>query len=103
MAYITIKGHDYKVIGKDTKFAYRYMRSYHRSEGSLFQAYGRPSNAKIEAWEKICRRLTNVRITGAGTWQFSCAGMLEDEDGRRHFVIETPCYSFIVIDGWEYI
>lgn len=103
MSCVTIKGYNYKVIGKNTKKAQHYMKAYMADYGSIYEAYGRPSSAKVSAWEEICRRLSLVRITGAGTFQFSCAGLLKDDDGRKHFVIETPGYSFIVLDGWDYM
>lgn len=104
MAVITVNGYNYTILNKTTKKARGYMHDYRKNYGSLFNAYGRPSSAKIDAWNEICRRLTDVRITGAGTFQFSCAGKLVDkETGDVYFVIETPCYSYAVPGGWDYM
>lgn len=103
MKRIIIKGHVYDIIGLNNQKVKKWMRQYHENYGDLWCCYGRPSQYKVDAWEEICGRLTNVRMLGAGTFTFSCGGMLVDEERNRHFVIETHCHSYIVIDGWEYI
>lgn len=107
MACTEINGHTYNLIGKKSKMANDYMRRYARNTDKphLMQNYGTCSERKKEAWCEICSRLREVRITGAGTDFFSCAGKLVDKDtGDEYFVIETPSYSYAVSGGsWRYL
>lgn len=101
--YMTINGYNYTVLNAKTKKANDYMRRYSSNYGGLYNNYKSCSSRKQAAWEEICRRLFDVRITGAGSDFFSCAGILLDkETGKKHFVIETPSYSYIVENGYDY-
>lgn len=106
MACTEINGHTYNLIGKTSKMARDYMGRYarHAARPHLMQNYTTCSDRKKEAWTEICQRLTEVRITGAGSSFFSCAGKLVDHDtGDEYFVIETPSYSYAVMCGWKYL
>ena len=106
MAYIEINGHNYNIIGRTSKMAKDFMRRYARNidKWDLMQNYKTCSEAKKSAWMEICSRLSEVRITGAGSSFFSCAGRLVDKDtGDEYFVIETPSYSYAVNGGWKYL
>lgn len=106
MAYIEINGHNYNMIGRTSKMAKDFMRRYARNtdKPDLMQNYKTCSEAKKSAWREICSRLSEVRITGAGSDFFSCAGKLVDKvSGDEYFVIETPSYSYAVSGGWKYL
>lgn len=106
MGYITVNGHNYHMLGRTSKMAIKFMKRYvkHAAKPHLMQNYTTCSDRKKEAWLEICSRLTEVRITGAGSSFFSCAGRLVDnETGDEYFVIETPSYSYAVIGGWKYL
>lgn len=106
MGYITINGHNYNMIGRTSRMAKDFMRRYarHADKPDLMQNYKTCSDEKKSAWREICSRLSEVRITGAGSSFFSCAGRLVDKDtGDEYFVIETPSYSYAVIGGWKYL
>ena len=106
MGYITVNGHNYNMIGRTSKMANDFMRRYarHADKPDLMDNYKTCSEAKKSAWREICSRLTQVRITGAGSDIFSCAGRLVDKDtGDEYFVIETPSYSYAVSGGWKYL
>lgn len=105
MACTKINGHTYNLIGKTSKMVCDFMRRYarHADKPDLMDNYKTCSERKKEAWREICSRLTCVRITGAGSDIFSCAGKLVDHDtGDEYFVIETPSYSYAVMGGWKY-
>ena len=106
MACTKINGHTYNLIGKTSKMARDYMGRYarHAAKPHLMQNYKTCSERKKEAWTEICSRLTDVRMTGAGSSFFSCAGRLVDKDtGDEYFVIETPSYSYAVLGGsWRH-
>lgn len=106
MACTEINGHTYNLIGKTSKMARDFMGRYarHAAKPDLMDNYKTCSDRKKEAWTEICSRLTEVRITGAGSDFFSCAGKLVDKDtGDEYFVIETPSYSYAVSGGWTYL
>lgn len=106
MACTKINGHTYNLIVKTTKMVRDYMERYSRNteKPDLMQNYKTCSNRKKEAWAEILSRLTCVRITGAGSDIFSCAGKLVDHDtGDEYFAIETPSYSYAVSGGWKYL
>lgn len=106
MSCTKINGYTYNWIGLKSKMAQDFMRRYamHKDRWHLMQNYTTCSERKLAAWEEICSRLTEVRITGAGSSFFSCAGKLVDHDtGDEYFAIETPSYSYIVFGGsWKY-
>lgn len=65
------------------------------SRTTIFKAYGRPSNRKIEAYNQIVQEMQSVhgsgmRITGAGSDIFSCAYTVDTPDCETYLIYHTP-------------
>lgn len=90
-------------INPTTKQAKRviHMYEYTRKGDSIFKAYGRPSDRKIDAFNHILKEMSDVggfamRITGAGCDVFSCAYQVKDGSGITYLVYHTPSNRFAV-------
>lgn len=67
-----------------------------RRRDSIYTAYGRPSAAKVSAWEAIRQRACNTEgyrhdlaVVGAGTYGFSTIYSIIDEIGRIWLIKDT--------------
>ena len=86
-----------KTIGKNTKLGQHYLRSYDYSKMyNIYQAYARPSAAKVEACEEcfdMCREEggRDFKIISAGCQFFSVAWTTDE--GLR---VETALNSYII-------
>lgn len=75
--------------------SYERSKDYRWTYSSIFQAYGRPSSAKISAWEH-CERLrdefngTNLRVLSRNTFMFTAGFEFEDENGVINYMLITP-------------
>lgn len=68
---------------------------------SIFKAYVRPSNRKIDAFNAIRKEMQRVggfgmRITGAGCDVFCCAYQVKDGSDITYLVYHTPSNRFAV-------
>lgn len=69
---------------------------------SIFKAYAKPSQKKIEAFYEIKKEMqdTNgygLRITGAGSDFFSCAYKLVDPEGKTYLIYHTHVNRFAIL------
>ena len=80
-----------------------FYQSYCRStEYNIFQAYNRPSDAKIRAFDYCLDLMSKldghgIRIVGHNCMTFS-AGFEFEKDGRRYYCHITPTYDY-----WGYV
>lgn len=87
-------------LNQSTKKAQGFINSYLKSHVvSIYSAYGKPSEAKVSAFERICDRAANaatpVYIISAGVQFFSTA--YEDViSGARGLVVDTPSNTFFI-------
>lgn len=72
------------------------------NKGSIYEAYGKPSSVKINAWESIARRARgtegynkDLRCTSATCYFFSTIYSYTRPDGT-FIVYDTPSYTKIV-------
>ena len=91
-----------KTINNNTKKAHAYIDAYNRSNiYSLFEAYERPSAAKIQA-DYECRSMKRsenghgYKIISYNTFQFSAAWI-----SGNSLRIETACNSFVIPNAAE--
>lgn len=97
----TIKGVEFTIVNTNTKQAEQMIRNYNYSNSCwLCQAYGRYSDAKERAENKILDEMQKIggysyRITGAGSCYFSCAYRL-DHEGKKYLVYHTPSYRYLI-------
>ena len=89
-------------INKGTKKAAEIIADTLRDLGSIFEAYGRCSNAKIQAWEEIKERAENtsgynhdLHVCGKCTSNYSTVYTFTDENGKRFAVKDTWTNTFI--------
>lgn len=83
-------------IKNTTKKAQEIINDYNRAGyGSIFQAYGRPSSTKVNAWLEIERRATqtagynhDLKVCGAGSFNFSTIYSYT-ENGHTHIIKDT--------------
>lgn len=69
---------------------------------SIFKAYAKPSQKKIEAFFEIKKEMQDVdgyglRITGAGSDFFSCAYKLVDPEGKTYLIYHTHVNRFAIL------
>ena len=90
-------------VNPTTKQGQRIMHMYEYTQkgDSIFKAYGKPSNRKIEAFNEIAKERVDVggwgmRITGAGSDVFSCAYQVKDGSDITYLVYHTPSNRFAV-------
>lgn len=86
----------FSYLNKDTQKAQSAIKRYNANKlgSSIFDAYKKPSAAKIHAFKVIKNEMDevggkNMRITGAGCDVFSCAYQLGND-----LIWHTPCYRF---------
>ena len=68
---------------------------------SIFSAYGKPSFAKIRAFNyclNTCRKYNgfNLRILSKNNFMFTCGFFFYNEDGKKQFYYITPSYDVII-------
>ena len=74
-----------------------YYDTYMKVEGrTLDDAYGRCSSAKKCAWESIRERMVKqggfgLSVLHANSFNFTTGYMYKDEQGLKHFVVDTMC------------
>lgn len=97
-----MKGYTHITMKKSTQRAQSFIRRYkfYREKGidNIFKAYGRPSQAKVDAYNDIEKEMKDVGgygmvITGAGCNFFSCAYRLKDD-----LVVHVPTDVFVIKD-----
>ena len=102
---LATKGIDLNVtyVNPNTKKAQHMINAFINSRrgDSIFKAYAKPSQKKIEAFYEIEREMRDVdgygmRITGAGSDIFSCAYKLVDPEGHTYLIYHTPCNRFAI-------
>lgn len=70
---------------------------------TLDDVYGRYSGAKRNAWESIRERVAStpnsryLTVLTASTSSFTTGYMYTDEQGQKHFVVDTPSYTTDVL------
>lgn len=74
----------------------------HAKFDSIHKAYGRPSSAKVSAFNNILKEMsevdgTGMRITGAGSDIFSCAYKVKDISGETYLIYHTPVNRFAIL------
>lgn len=89
------------IINKDTKKARRIIAAYNNStKADIFEAYKVPSSTKIKSFQFIKKEMEeeggkDIRITGAGTDNYSCAYRVFD--GTNWYLIYyTKINRFII-------
>ena len=90
-------------LNATTQKAPRVIRMYELTKkgDSIYKAYGRPSQAKVDAFNKILKEMQEVhgwgmRITGAGSDVFSCAYKVKDGSDYTYLVYHTPVNRFVI-------
>ena len=90
-------------INRTTQKAERiiHMYEYTKKGDSIYTAYIKPSQRKINAFNVILQEMQsvggfNMRITGAGTDVFSCAYQVKDGSDITYLVYHTPSNRFAV-------
>lgn len=78
-----------------------HMYDYTRKGDTIYKAYGRPSQRKVDAFNEIVKEMSSVggysmRITGAGSDVFSCAYKVKDGSGITYLVYHTPDNRFAI-------
>lgn len=95
-----------KIVNPETKEAAHIIALFKdlkwSNKGSIYEAYGKPSSAKISAWESIARRALgtegynkDLRCTSASCYFFSTIYSYTREDGT-FIVYDTPSTTKIV-------
>ena len=74
----------------------------HAKFDSIHKAYGKPSSAKVSAFNEILKEMsevggTGMRITGAGSDIFSCAYKVKELLGETYLIYHTPLNRFAVL------
>lgn len=89
-------------LNENTQKAQGMIHRYNVSKKStIFDAYDRPSKEKINAYYKIKDEMNEVggyglRMTGAGSYIFSCAYLLKDNN-VLYLIYHTPSDSYKII------
>ena len=68
---------------------------------SIFSAYGKPSCAKIRAFQycvETCEKYNGfkLRILSKNTFMFTCGFFFYDKDGKKQFYYITPSYDVFI-------
>lgn len=91
------------LLNPNTKQAKSCLHKYNFTQkgSSIFTAYGKPSNRKVQAFNEIKKEMETVggwgmRITGAGSDIFSCAYKVNCDDGKDYLIYHTPCNRFAI-------
>lgn len=104
MGLLTKNGKELNVtfVNPNTQKAQQMIDRYVRSDDdSIFKAYGRPSSAKVYAFNEIAKEKSDVNgtglfITGAGSDVFSCAYQVEDKDGKNYLIYHTHVNRYAI-------
>ena len=90
-------------INRTTQKAERviHMYEYTRKGDSIYKAYCRPSQRKVDAFNEILKEMqsvggSNMRITGAGSDVFSCAYQVKDGSDITYLIYHTPDNRFAI-------
>jgi hypothetical protein len=90
-------------LNRNTKQAERviHMYEYTRKGNSIYTAYGKPSDKKVDAFNEIKSEMErvkgfNMRITGAGSDVFSCAYQVKDGSDITYLIYHTPSNRFVI-------
>ena len=92
-----------KILKKNSKQAQQFLREYNSSYiSSVFEAYGRPSYAKIMAEnhiKEIMKELygDNYKIISFNTCNFTCCFTFE-EDGKTYYRVDTSKHTYLIED-----
>jgi hypothetical protein len=67
----------------------------------IYKAYGKPSSTKVKTFYAIVDEMRNangssMRITGAGSDQYSCAYKVRDVEGNFYLIYHTACNRFAI-------
>jgi hypothetical protein len=87
------------ILNKNTEKAKGMICRYNAARrSSIYEAYGKPSIAKIRAFNSIHKEMENcngrnMKITGAGSSQFSCAYVIT-EDNTNFLIYHTSSNVF---------
>ena len=78
-----------------------HMYEYTKKGDSIFKAYAKPSQRKVDAFHEILKEMQDmkgwdIRITGAGCDVFSCAYQVKDGSGITYLIYHTPCNRFCI-------
>lgn len=90
-------------VNRTTQCARDTIRRYENAKyDSIYKAYKKPSNKKVEAFQEILKEMSNVkgydmRITGAGCDVFSCAYRVKDGSGVEYIIYHTPTNRYCVV------
>ena len=90
-------------VNRNTKAAEGIIHKYEYTKkgNSIYTAYGKPSQRKVEAFFEIKREMEkvngfNMRITGAGSDVFSCAYQVKDGSEITYLIYHTPNNRFAI-------
>ena len=91
-------------IKANTKKAAAIIReAAYAGKGDIFQAYGRPSSEKVKTFLAIKERANNtpgynhdLRVSGAGSHQYSTIYTVSNPDGTTSYIKDTKCNTFCV-------
>ena len=73
------------------------------NKGSIFEAYDRPSSAKVSSYQDIVIRATNtegynndIKVVGAGSWNYSTMYSFTDNKGWTFIVYDTADNTYLI-------
>ena len=103
MIDVVIKGYRFTPLNNTTKKAQRVLARYTWSRKSdIYEAYKNPSSTKVSTFYQLKRKMEDLngygmKITGAGSDQYSCAFLITDNKTNKTYLIyETSCNSYII-------
>ena len=95
------EGYEFTKLNADTKQAKRFLTMYSwATDKDIYDAYKQPSQTKVSTFYSLKRKMEelggyDMRITGAGSDNYSCAFRLKIDD-VVYLVYETKCNSYLI-------
>lgn len=71
------------------------------TKDDIYKAYNKPSATKVRTFYAIVKEMNDangyeMRITGAGSSQYSCAYKVRDIEGNLYLIYHTSCNRYAV-------
>ncbi len=101
MKTLELNGYTFTVVNENTEKGKSILRHYeYATKSDIFEAYKKPSSYKVSSFYQLINKMKSfngygMRITGAGSDQYSCAYIIPLED-TKYLVYETAYNPFIV-------
>lgn len=103
MIDVVIKGYSFTPMNNTTQRGEKVLARYNWSKKSdIYDAYKNPSYTKVSTFYQLKRKMEDLngygmKITGAGSDQYSCAFLItDDKTDKTYLIYETSCNSYII-------